>query len=258
MTAPVLRLVEREARVMRHLWHGLVFTAFVQPLLYLVAMGVGLGGYVDDSSPASLGDVDYLVFVAPGLLAASVFQLVVGESLWPVMGGVKWDKRYRAMVSSPLRPSDVLAGHLTWQSLRTIVTAVGFLLVAAPLGALASWWAVMAIPSAVLLVVAVSAPVAAWSTFTDEDASFPLVMRFGVLPLFLFSGTFFPTSGLPDWLQRIVPLSPLYHGVELCRAATTGQSPGLAALAGHVAFLVGLAAVSIAIGRRTFTNRLTP
>ena len=102
-TAPrVVRLVEREARIMRRLWHGIVFSAFVSPLLFLLAMGVGVGGYVDRQADATLRGLSYLQFVAPGLLAANVVQLAVGDSLWWVMGGTKWDRRYHGMVASPL------------------------------------------------------------------------------------------------------------------------------------------------------------
>jgi lipooligosaccharide transport system permease protein len=256
--APVLRLVEREAHILRRLWHGIAFSAFVQPLLYLLAMGVGVGGYVDDQAPGSLGGLEYLDFVAPGLLAATAFQLGVGDSLWPVMGGTKWDKRYHAMVASPIGPGQVLAAHLVWQAVRTTIASVAFLIVAVPLGAVDSPWGVLAIPASVLLVVAVGALVATWSSWVDDERSFPLVMRLGVLPLFLFSGTFFPTSELPDAVRALAPLSPLYHGVELCRAATTGTSRGAGAIAVHVLVLLAVTAAGSAIGRRTFSNRLTP
>jgi lipooligosaccharide transport system permease protein len=258
VTAPVLRLVERETRVLRQLWSGLVFSAVVAPLLYLLAMGVGVGTYVDANAPTTLGGVDYLDFVAPGLLAASAFQAGVADSLWSVLGGAKWDKRYLAMVSSPLSPSDVMLGHLAWLALRTTVTTAGFLLMATILGGVESWWGILAVPAAVLLVVAVSSPMSAWSIHVEDESTFPLVMRIGVLPLFLFSGTFFPTSQLPDWLRMLAPLSPLYHGVELCRAATLGHAESASAVAAHVVFLVALTVVGVLFARRTFTKRLTP
>jgi lipooligosaccharide transport system permease protein len=255
---PVLRLIEREAHIMRRLWHGIAFSAFVQPLLYLLAMGVGIGGYIDDRAPSSLGGRSYVDFVAPGLLAASVFQLAVADSLWAVMGGTKWEKRYHAMVTTPLGSSHVLAAHLVWEALRSAFTVVAFLVVATALGAVPSLWAPLAVPAAMLLVVAVASVVATWSTTVESDRSFPLVMRFGVLPMFLFSGTFFPTSQLPDALRALAPISPLYHGVELCRAAMTGRSPGPGALAVHVVVLVAVAAAGSLAGRRSFARRLTP
>jgi lipooligosaccharide transport system permease protein len=256
--APVLRILEREAHILRRLWHGIVFSAFVQPLLYLLAMGVGIGGYVDARGPVALGGLDYLDFVAPGLLAATAFQLGVGDSLWPVMGGTSWDKRYIAMVATPIGAGQVLAAHLSWQTVRTTIATVAFLLVATPLGAVSSPWAVLALPAAALLVVATASLVATWSTWVEDDRSFPLVMRIGVLPLFLFSGTFFPTSQLPGVVRHLAPISPLYHGVELCRAATTGQSRGLAVIVTHVVVLVGVATLGTTAGRWTFARRLTP
>jgi lipooligosaccharide transport system permease protein len=252
----VVRLVEREARIMRRLWHGIVFSAFVSPLLFLLAMGVGVGGYVDRHGSAALGGLSYLQFVAPGLLAANVMQLAVGDSLWWVMGGTKWDKRYHAMVASPLATDDVLAGHLAWEAIRASVTTAAFLVVAAALGAIGSAWVWLTPVATVLLVVAVAAPVAAWSTYVDNDRSFGIIMRLGMLPLFLFSGTFFPTANLPSWLRRAVPLSPLYHGVELVRAATTGRSPGAVPLAAHVGVLMTLAVGGWLLARRSFSRRL--
>ena len=252
------RIVEREVHVMRRLWHGIAFSAFVSPLLFLVAMGVGVGGYIDERSVAALDGLSYVQFVAPGLLAASILQLAVGDSLWWVMGGTKWDRRYHAMVASPLEPIDVLGGHLAYEALRSAASTVAFLIVAAPLGALASWWALASPLLATLMVVAIAAPVSAWSTYTDSDRSFSVIMRVGVAPLFLFSGTFFPVSTLPGWGQALVNVSPLYHGVELLRAATTGRSPGAVALASHAAVLGVLALVGWMIARHTFARRLAP
>lgn len=252
------RLIEREARVYLRLWQGLVFTAFVQPLLYLLALGVGVGTYVDQNGGAGLGGLSYIEFVAPGLLAGAVFQLAVADSLWWVMGGTKWDKRYHAMVASPLGTDDVLAGHLAWEAIRSTIAAVAFLLVALALGGIASPWALVVPLITVLFVVALAGPVACWSTTVADDQSFPIVMRLGVLPLFLFSGTFFPTSNLPGWLRTVSPLSPLYHAAELMRAATTGTSPGPARLAAHVAVLVAMAAVGWVLARRSFARRLAP
>ncbi len=256
--ARVGRIVEREVHIVRKMWHAIFFSAFVAPLLFLVAMGVGVGGYVDERSPHALGGISYLQFVAPGLIASNILMLAIGDSLWWVMGGTKWDKRYHAMIATPLDTTDVFGGHLAYEALRALASTVAFLIVAAPLGALASWWALVTPLFSMLLVIAVAAPVSAWSTFTDSDRSFGVIMRVGVTPLMLFSGTFFPASSLPGWGRALVPFSPLYHGVELIRAATTGQSPGLAALAAHLGVLLGLLGVGILIARRNFRTRLTP
>jgi lipooligosaccharide transport system permease protein len=145
-----------------------------------------------------------------------------------------------------------------WEALRTAATTTAFLIVAVLLGGIGSWWALVTPLLAMLLVVAVAAPVSAWSTWTESDRSFPIIMRVGVLPMFLFSGTFFPTASLPAWAQRVVPLSPLYHGVELLRAATTGRNPGAARLAAHALVLGALTAGGAFAARRTFARRLSP
>lgn len=251
---PMLRVVEREAVVFRRLWRGAAFSYFVQPLLFLAAMGVGLGELIDQNT----GDVDgysYLVFVTPGLMSASAMQLAAGESLWPVMMGTKWMRTYHAMAATPLAPYDVFGGHVIWISARVLMSATAFLLVAALWGGAPAATAPLAIPAAVLCAAAFAAPITAFSATQDTDGTFSLVMRLGVLPLFLFSGTFFPVEQLPDRLEPLVWLSPLWHGVELCRAATTGQIDP-PAIAAHIAVLAAFVVVGGAWGRRTFTIRI--
>ena len=255
-TAPMFRVVEREARVYLRLWRGLAFSIFVQPTLYLAAMGLGLGGLIDKNS-GSVGGLDYLAFVAPGLLVASTMQLSVGEGLWPILAGVKWIKFFHGVVATPIRPRELYRGYVTWVATRSVFGSCAFLLVAWALGALLSPWAILAIPIAMLCAAAFCAPVAAFSMTQDSDLAFPMIMRLGVLPLFLFSGTFFPTSELPDALEPFVVLSPLWHAVELARDATTGKFDLLADFV-HVAVLVGCIAAGAWFGVRTFTKRLNP
>jgi lipooligosaccharide transport system permease protein len=252
-----LRVVEREARVYRRLWRGNVFSTFVGPSLFLGAMGLGLGGLIEQNN-TSIEGLSYLQFVAPGLLAATSLQLAAADSLWPVMAGTKWIRFYHAMVSAPLTPADVYLGHLGWLAIRLAMSAAAFLIVAAMLGALASPLAILALPAAVLTGLAFAAPTTAFSATQETDARFPLVMRFFVLPLFLFSGTFFPISQLPDWLELLAWLSPLWHGVVLCRSATTGMLPdgGTFALLAHLLILLAFIGVGLRWGVSTFTRRL--
>lgn len=251
----VVRLLDRELLVFRKIWYASAFSAFLMPVLFLVAMGVGLGGVVDEQT----GDVQglsYLHFVAPGLLVASAMQQAAGESLWPVLGGLKWDGRFIAMVATPLTAADVLDGLLAWIALRVAASAAAFLAVAALLGGVPSWWGLLALPVTVLCALAFAAPLAAYAAGQDSDAPFALVMRLGVIPLFLFSGTFFPVENLPGWIQPLSWLSPLWHGVEVARDTTTGSFRALDLL--HVAVLVVVLAAGHAAGRRSFTRRLTP
>jgi len=253
-TVGVARVVEREARIFRHLWRGPVVLSFVTPLLFLAAMGLGLGGLVDDSD-RDLGGLDYLVFVTPGLMVANAMQVAAGESLWPVMGGKKWMGTYHAMVATPLRAADVFGGHVVWNGMRTALSSSAFLVVAAALGGVTSWWAPLAVPAAILCAAAFSALLAAFSIGQDSDATFPLIMRVGVVPLFLFSGTFFPVDQLPGWIRPLAVLSPLWHSVELARGATTGHFEPLADTL-HLAALVAFIAIGWWWGTRRFTAEL--
>jgi lipooligosaccharide transport system permease protein len=254
-TSPVIRVVEREARVYVRLWRGLAFSIFVQPALYLAAMGLGLGGLIDENAGHVAG-LDYLAFVAPGLLVASTMQLSVGEGLWPILAGVKWIKFFHGVVATPIRPAELYGGYVSWVALRSVFGSSAFLLIALVLGALLSPWAILAIPIAALCAAAFCAPVAAFAMTQDSDLAFPMIMRLGVLPLFLFSGTFFPISELPSGVRPFAGLSPLWHAVELARHATTGRFDALPDL-GHVLVLAACVAVGAGWGVRTFTRRLT-
>jgi lipooligosaccharide transport system permease protein len=255
-TPALLRVVEREARVFRRLWRGSVFSSFLTPVLFLTAMGLGLGGLVDESTPSVEG-LSYLHFVTPGLLAATAMLSASGESLWPIMAGTKWLRTYHAMVATPVSAADVHGGHVLWAGVRGGIAAGAFLVVATLLGGVPSPWAVLALPAAVLTAMAFAAPLAAYAATQDTDVTFPIIMRLGVVPLFLFSGTFFPVSQLPAPLQPLAVLSPLWHGVQLCRAATTG-AVSLWPAAGHVGVLAALVAVGWWWGSRTFARKLVP
>jgi lipooligosaccharide transport system permease protein len=253
-TSPVLRIVEREVRVFSRLWRGFVFSLFLNPVLYLAAIGLGLGGLVDQHS-GSVEGLTYLQFVTPGLLVAVAMQVAAGESLWPVVGGVKWVGNFHAAVATEITADEVLYGYVLWVAIRAMIGSVAFVIVAALLGGIPSPWGVLAIPVAGLCAAAFCAPLAAYSVMQDSDLSFPLIMRIGVLPLFLFSGTFYPISQLPAALQVLAHFSPLYHAVQLARAATTGSfdlGPDLVSLA----VLTGCTVAGLAWGRRRFERRL--
>lgn len=253
-TFGVLRVVEREARIFRRLWRGPVVLSVITPVMFLAAMGLGVGGLVQDTE-GNLAGLTYLQFVAPGLLVANAMQVAAGESLWPVMGGKKWMGTYHAMVSTPLKASDVFGGLIAWNGIRTAMSATAFLVVASLLGGVASWWAPLAVPAAVLCAASFSSLLAAHSIGQDSDATFPLIMRVGVVPLFLFSGTFFPVEQLPGWLQKVAILSPLWHAAELARGATTGRIEALEVVA-HTGALLLVIALGWAWGARAYTREL--
>lgn len=256
ITAGALRIVEREARVFRRLWRGSAFSTFLAPVLFLAAIGIGLGGLVDENRGAVSG-LSYLQFVAPGLLVAGAMQSAATDSLWPVMAGTKWLRTFHGMVATPIAPADVFTGYVLWTAIRTTLSATAFLFVATLLGGVPSLWGVLAVPAAVLCASAFSAPLAAFSATQQSDLSFPIIMRLGVMPLFLFSGTFFPVSQLPGALQPLAALSPLWHGVELARSATSGSAELLPTLS-HIGVLVAVIAAGAWVGARTWRHRLAP
>lgn len=254
MAAPLaLRVVEHHAQVFRRFWRGTLFGYVLNPLLYLAALGFGLGSLITKHQSQVAG-LPYVEFVAPGLMAASAMQAAAADSLWPVMAGTKWLRIYHAMVATPVRPRDVYTGSVLWTALRAGLGASVFLVVAALLGAIPSPEGVFAVPSAALCAAAFAAVLTAFSATQETDQRFPLIMRLGILPLFLLSGTFFPISQLPYWLQALAWASPLWHGVELCRASTTGTL-AFGDLA-HVAFLGAYVWVGSAWGIRAFQRKL--
>ena len=235
-------------------WRGTLVTSFVNPLFFLLAMGVGLGSVVDDSATSAL-NVPYLVFLAPALLASTALQTASVESAWPVFGQIKFTRTYHAMVSTPLRTEDVVYGQLGWVALRLLQTCSVYLLVMTTLGGSESWWVLLAVPAGVLTGMAFAAPLCAYSASIERETSLVAIQRFVVIPLFLFSGTFFPVSQLPGPLEVIAWVTPLWHGVELCRGVAL-QTLGAAAAAGHVAYLAAWVVAGVLVARRTLERKL--
>ena len=239
----------------RRTWRGSIYSSVLNPLLFLGAMGLGLGSLVDAHGTAPLGRVTYLAFLAPGLLAAAAMETAVGEATYPVYGSVKWNKTYQAAVASPLRPADIFHGHVLFVTLRLAMNSAIFLAVAAAFGAVRSPWMIAALPVAVLTGLAFATPIEAWAVTRTKDSSFAMIFRFGMIPLFLFSGTFFPVTQLPGWLQPVAYLTPLWHGVSLCRALNLGTADLGQALV-DVAYLTALATVGMLAGNRSYRRRL--
>jgi lipooligosaccharide transport system permease protein len=241
--------------VYRRTWRGSIVTSVVSPVLFLAAMGVGLGSLVHGGS-GHVDGVRYAVFLAPGLLAATVMQTAMGEATWPVMGAIKWDRTYLGMLATPLTVSDVLLGHLAYMALRATIVSAGFTLVTAAFGLVHSAaGAALAFVAAVLTGTAFAAPIAAFSATQARETGFILLYRFGVIPLFLFSGTFFPVSQLPVALRPIAWLTPLWHGVSLCRDLALNRG-SVGVMLGHAAFLVVVTALGVLAAQRAFRRRL--
>lgn len=241
-------------------WRGTLTMSILYPVLYLLAMGLGLGHLVNAHLASRgetnrLGGVGYVQFIAPGLLVASAMQWATNESMYPVMGGLKWLKTYHALLATPVRVADLLHGHLAWVATRVAFSATLFLAVLAAFGELVSPLATLALLVAVLVGVAFAAPVAAFTATQENDAALPLLYRLGIVPLFLFSGTFFPISQLPGWLQVVARLTPLYHGVALARGLVLGKVAVVEDL-GHLAYLLAMLVAGLYCARRSFERRL--
>lgn len=243
----------------RWTWKSSLALNFIYPVLYVTAMGVGLGGLVNHhlaaSRAAALGGIPYLAFIAPGVLVSSAMQIGVEESTWPVYGATNWGRAYMAMLTTPLRVADVFYGHLAFMVARLATTTAIFLSVIAAFGAIRSPEALAAWPIGILVGMSFATPVAALSITRRNDAAFSILNRLVVVPLFLFSGSFFPITQLPRFLQFVALATPLYHGVALARAATLGHLASPVMLV-HVAYLVALFAVGLVVARRNFERRL--
>jgi lipooligosaccharide transport system permease protein len=249
-----LRVVQRNALVYRRAWRGSLFMSFLQPTLFLLAMGVGVGGLV--AGGASLpGGVGFLEFLAPGLLAASCMQTASFESSFPISGKMTWRRNYEAITATPVRIVDLVLGELAWMAIRLTMVSTTFTLVIALFGVPRSPLVVLAVPAAVLTGLAFSAPMMAYAATLKTNANFNVVFRFVITPLFLFSGVFFPLSRLPDALEDAAWITPLFHGVQLTRGLALGTLDG-SVWPLHVAYLVVMLVIGATAAVRTFGRRL--
>jgi lipooligosaccharide transport system permease protein len=253
----VWRVLEYLLLTWRRVWRGTVFSGFVAPLLYLGVMGYGLGSLIDrpGQQASTLGGVSYVAFIAPGLMAVTAMQMSVGEASYPVLGAIKWQRNYHAMLATPVDTVHVVVGHLTFILLRAVAGAVVFLAVGGLLGAFESWWSLAAVPAVALLSLAYAAPMYALSTRAENDVPFGLVFRLVVIPTFLFAGAFFPTSQLPRAVELVVQVLPAWHGVELSRDATLGTG-SLAGIALHGAYLLLWAGGGLWLALRGLRRRM--
>ena len=251
------RVLEHRAIQYRRTFRASIFSSFGVPALFLTAMGFGLGGYVDRTADAVLGGVTYLQFLAPGLLAATVMQTGSFEAAFPILNGLQWGRTFHAMAATPLRARDVALGNLAWIAIRLTLVATIFSLVIVLFGASRSPMIVLAIPIAVLVGLAFAAPIMAFTATQRTPDKFAQIFRFGITPLFLFSGTFFPIASLPDFLQPVAWLSPLWHGAEVARGlmlGTIGEAPAMALI--HIGVLVAILVVGAMFAIRKIDARL--
>jgi lipooligosaccharide transport system permease protein len=235
-------------------WRGTVLSSFVLPVLFVIGFGFSVGGLVNASG--RLGE-SYLQFIAPGMIAATAMQVAFGESCWPVLARFEWMRLYDSMISAPLRVGNILAGEMVFLTFRVVTTSAVFLGVTAAFGAIRSWWGLLVPLIAVLVGLAFAAPMYALSGRVTTGNAFAYVNRFLIVPMSLFAGVFFKVSSLNHWVRWLAYVSPLWHGVELCRAATSRDHGSLLAALGHVAYLLLWAAIGTYLAVRTFTRRLS-
>jgi lipooligosaccharide transport system permease protein len=242
--------------VLKRTWRGGVVSSFLTPLLYVVAMGVLLGGFIEADPDKLEGATSYLAFVVPGLVASHAMTLAVSESTYPVMGSIKWHKTFFAQLATPLAVRDLVNAYVAFVMFRVASACAVFMLVIAPFGVFATWWGpILAWLSQVLVGFAFTTLVFAYSAWLKSEEGFGLLFRLGVIPLTLFSGAFFPISNLGPVLEWIARLTPLWHGVSLSRMFCVDHIDW-ALVVVHVVVLVTLTVVGWFLAVRNLDRRL--
>ncbi|MET0773066.1 MAG: ABC transporter permease [Candidatus Limnocylindrales bacterium] len=250
-----IHVLEHQLFAFRRTWRGGVFSTFLAPVLFLAAMGLGLGTFVDEAGSPALEGVAYLVFLAPGLLASQAMQVAAGESMYPIMSAITWNRTFQSMTSAPLTVPDVVLGVTFWLVIRLALVCTVFVAVSVVFGAMAIGPGIVMIPVAILTGLAFALPISAFTATQRTDQAFPVINRFVIIPLFIFSGTFFPIDQLPALLQPIAWLTPLWNGVSLARGIALGGLDPLLAL-WNLVVLVTYCGVGLAAALVTFRRRL--
>jgi lipooligosaccharide transport system permease protein len=240
-------------------WKGSALSGFLGPVMYLGAIGFGLGSLVDTGG-ADLGVVDgqaltYVAFLAPGLVAGTGLQIASGEAIFGTMAALKWKRTFFTAAGTPLEPSDLALGHLAFCGFRGLVAALSYAVVIVLLGILGPVAALATVVPATITGLALSAPLIALMVLANSVQPMNAAQRFVVLPMFLFSGVFFPVSQLPDWLEPVAKLTPLWHGVELTRSWSLGLPSALGDVR-HLLVLLGFIVVGFGVSTRTVSRRL--
>ena len=244
--------IERNVLASRHNWLVLL-SGFFEPVLYLLGIGFGLGSLVRDIPIGGGHSVSYAVFVAPALLASSAMNGAIYESTFNLFYKLRYAKTFDTVIATPVGVEEVTLGEVIWAVARGSLYSIGFIVFMLVLGLIQSWWAVLAVPAAILIGFAFAALGSALTTFMRSWQDFDIVQLI-IQPMFLFSATFFPLTVYPPALQVVVQLTPLYHGIDLIRSLTTGaMGPGVLV---DLAYLMGLGFLGVLIAARRLRKKL--
>jgi lipooligosaccharide transport system permease protein len=238
-----LRLIERNLYVYKHGWM-VILSGFFEPLFYLLSIGFGLGALVG-AVPGPGGEpIPYQVFVAPALLASSSMNGAITEATLNFFFKLRYQKTFDSILATPLSTADIALGELGWANIRSALYTIGFLAVMVVLGLAASPLILLALPAALLISLAFGAVGMAATSFMKTWQDFDLI-QLVILPLFLFSATFYPLETYPEPLRMVVQLTPLYQGVDLLRQLTVGVVQPSALF--HVVYLVTMGVIGLLV-----------
>jgi lipooligosaccharide transport system permease protein len=245
-------LVERNVYVYRHTWIVLL-SGFFEPLFYLGSIGFGLGALVGAVNGPGGQPISYQLFVAPALLGSAAMNGAIAEGTFNFFFKLRYNKTFDSILATPLSPGDVAVGELVWALIRGGIYAVAFLVVMAVLGLIVSPWVLLAVPGALLIGFAFGAVGMAATSFMRTWQDFDLI-QLVILPLFLFSGTFYPLDAYPETLRIVVQLTPLYQGVDLLRSLVVGHIEW--SLLIHVVYLVAMGIAGLVLVSRRLDKLL--
>jgi lipooligosaccharide transport system permease protein len=241
------RMIERNLLVYKHGWLVLL-SGFFEPLFYLISIGFGLGQLVGDVNGPGGQPIPYQLFVAPALLAASAMNGAITESTFNFFFKLNYDKTFASILTTPMSPADISVGELAWALIRGALYAVGFIAVMVVLGLVRSPLILLTLPGALLIGFAFASVGMAATSFMRTWQDFDLI-QLAILPMFLFSGTFFPLDSFPEFARILIQLTPLYHGVDLLRGLAVGVvGPETLVHIGYLT-LIGLLGMSV-VSRR--------